>query len=93
MNIDPDPVVSPRVIQWPFGIILFGACLFGLGYCAARASDIPAERTWQIYDETTNKPFHPHKFATATACNVDIGGIKDGNGRRLACRRISTKGE
>ena len=55
----------------------------------------PRVSTWVIYDETADKPYEGkrgvHHFTSATACNVDIGGVAKitPSGSRLSCRRVS----
>lgn len=46
-----------------------------------------------IWNVDADKPYHPHQFTSATACNTDIAGIKDGSGKRLACVKILKTGD
>lgn len=105
MRRDQWPEAEDIIIErrWPLWLALPAAMLAGaamwlgilwaLGWLAvANASEPP--RRWVIWDAATNKQFHPHQFTSATACNTDIGGIKDDGGKRLSCVRIDQrKGE
>lgn len=87
---EPALPATPRPARWPS---LLAGIMVGIGLTCiawrAFGAEMPAERTWQIWDEAANKPFHPHKFVSVTACNVDIAFVKSDGGKRLACRKVA----
>ena len=83
-GIETEHVVKPSRLCW----LVWPALMIGLGVAAAvfgiaRASEPP--RQWVIWNTAANEQFHPHRFTSATACAVDIGHVKDGSGKKLAC--------
>lgn len=86
---EPPPEYKQPLPLWR--IVAAFALSAALLLVALSAVAAQPERTWVIWDTTANQQFHPHQFSSATACNVDIGGLKDGSGKKLAC--VKLKGE
>lgn len=100
----PDPgedIIERRV---PFLVALVGwmiagaamwlAIMWALGWLAAANAAEREPRVWQMWAAGSDKPFHPHKFTSFTACLTDIAFVRDDGGKRLSCVRIDQrKGE
>jgi hypothetical protein len=83
--------VKPTPVWKIVGGFVLAAALIVCVISVARAAE---PRLWMIWDVAKDRPFHPHKFVSPTACMTDIGHVKDDGGKRLACVRINpTKGE
>jgi hypothetical protein len=69
--------------------------VFALFAFGAFAAERPAERIWVIWNETTNKQAHVHRFTGPTACNTDIGGVAKTmpDGSRISCVRLDQRKE
>lgn len=83
--------VKPTPAWRIVGAFVLAAALAVIAISVARAAE---PRLWMIWDVVNDRPFHPHKFVSPTACMTDIGHVKDDGGKKLACVRINaTKGE
>jgi hypothetical protein len=96
----PDEIVHAdrRLAYWTVGILGTGSvvCIvFALFAFGAFAAERPAERIWVIWNETTNKQAHVHRFTGPTACNTDIGGVAKTmpDGSRISCVRLDQRKE
>lgn len=92
---DPGPDLHTRPTPiWRYVTL---ACLVAfagwilMGMAARAAEREP--RVWQMWAAGSDKPFHPHKFASFQACLTDIAFVRDDGGKRLSCIRVDQKKE
>jgi hypothetical protein len=86
-----------EITPWPVWkkvvVVVLAAALVVIAISVARASEPP--RTWQVWNETTNRPWLSKKGEPATAtgptaCNLSLWEVAKAaqDGTRLSCRRI-----
>jgi hypothetical protein len=85
--------IKPTPVWRIVAAFVLAALLVVIAISVARASEPP--RTWQVWNETTNRPWLSKKGEPATAtgptaCNLSLWEVAKAaqDGTRLSCRRI-----
>jgi hypothetical protein len=85
--------IRPTPVWRIVGAFLLAAALAVIAISVARASEPP--RTWQVWNETTDRPWlsktgQPATATGPTACNLSLWEVAKAaqDGTRLSCRRI-----